>query len=336
MTPAQFAQIRSDMPANQRGITDAQIQQGVDAKMSAPNPTNQTSWLQVPRARQDMYRDMNPNISSIWDDPNSFRAQQARMAEYAEIRNPNGMRLSNLHREYMGPKEGQPNHGLAGHRFNDNAREGFYQRMGMVLPANYKDTAASAGWDKHPYLDRYVPPAPAAAAPSPAPSPAPAPAPMQTPTPMQAPSPTPPVQPSAPPMGKEGGLTDKQMFKVAFLAKCIEDGLTIDEIKVRVKQALYFAKKEAVEKRALDWSTLGMLPLAAAALGVGGSYWAGNNILGPGLHQVTKPRLPSKEDLLAEELVNEYDKQTENVTREAELTRRRRARDRNISGITRY
>ena len=131
-------------------------------------------------------------------------------------------------------------------------------------------------------------------------------------------------------------MTDKQMFKVAFLAKCIDEGLNIDEIKVRVKQALYFAKKEAVEKRALDWSTLGLMPLAAAALGIGGSYWAGKNILGPGLHQVTKPRLPSKEDLLAEELVNEYDKQTENVTREAELTRRRRARDRNISGITRY
>ena len=131
-------------------------------------------------------------------------------------------------------------------------------------------------------------------------------------------------------------MTDKQMFKVAFLAKCIDEGLTIDGIKLRVKQALHFAKKEALEKRALDWSTLGMLPLAAAALGIGGSYWAGNNILGPGLHQVTKPRLPSKEDLLAEELVNEYDKQTENVTREAELTRRRRARDRNISGITRY
>lgn len=143
--------------------------------------------------------------------------------------------------------------------------------------------------------------------------------------------------PPKPPMPKQGSaMTDKQMFKVAFLAKCIDEGLTIDGIKLRVKQALHFAKKEALEKRALDWSTLGMLPLAAAALGIGGSYWAGNNILGPGLHQVTKPRLPSKEDLLAEELVNEYDKQTENVTREAELTRRRRARDRNISGITRY
>lgn len=143
--------------------------------------------------------------------------------------------------------------------------------------------------------------------------------------------------PPRPPMPKQGSaMTDKQMFKVAFLAKCIDEGLTIDGIKLRVKQALYFAKKEAIEKRALDWSTLGLAPLAAAALGIGGSYWAGNQILGPGLHQITKPRLPSKEDLLAEELINEYDKQTENVTREAELTRRRRARDRNISGITRY
>ena len=149
-----------------------------------------------------------------------------------------------------------------------------------------------------------------------------------------APAPAPAPAPTA---NKQGSaMTDKQMFKVAFLAKCIDEGLTMDGIKLRVKQALYFAKKEAIEKRALDWSTLGLAPFAAAALGIGGSYWAGNQILGPGLHQVTKPRLPSKEDLLSEELINEYDKQTENVTREAELTRRRRARDRNISGITRY
>jgi hypothetical protein len=137
---------------------------------------------------------------------------------------------------------------------------------------------------------------------------------------------------------KQGSaMTDKQMFKVAFLAKCIEDGLTIDEIKLRVKQALH-----AVEKKA-NLAALGelirtvpALALGTAALTAGGGYYAGKNIVGPGIHEAFKAPLPDKDDLLKEEIINEYDRQAETIKRQAELTRRRRARDRGMSGITRY
>ena len=150
-----------------------------------------------------------------------------------------------------------------------------------------------------------------------------------TPAPAPAPAPTANKQGSA--------MTDKQMFKVAFLAKCIEEGLTIDEMKLRVKQALYFVEKKA------NWGALGelirtvpALALGTAALTAGGGYYAGKHILGPGIHEAFKAPLPDKEDLLKEEIINEYDRQAETIKRQAELTRRRRERDRGMSGITRY
>jgi hypothetical protein len=139
-------------------------------------------------------------------------------------------------------------------------------------------------------------------------------------------------------MGKEGGLTDKQMFKVAFLAKCIEDGLTIDEIKVRVKQALHVVEKKANTYAAIAdlIRTVPLLGLGAGSLIAGGGYYGGKNIIGPGIHEAFKAPLPDKEDLLKEEVINEYDRQAETIKRQAELTRRRRERDRGMSGITRY
>ena len=34
-------------------------------------------------------------------------------------------------------------------------------------------------------------------------------------------------------------MNNRQMFKAGFLAKCVEDGLTLPEIKQRVKQAIH-------------------------------------------------------------------------------------------------
>jgi len=138
-------------------------------------------------------------------------------------------------------------------------------------------------------------------------------------------------------------MNDKQMFKVAFLAKCVEDGLTLDQIHVRVKQALALAEKSAEGKSWFD--ALNPLPLirdlgytggGLAALGGAGSYYLGNKLLGPGLYQATKPPIPSKDDLLQEEITNEYDRLTEIIKRQTEMTRRKRERDRGISGVTRY
>jgi hypothetical protein len=149
------------------------------------------------------------------------------------------------------------------------------------------------------------------------------------------------VKSSVKPAVKQGAaMDDKQMFKVAFLAKCIDEGLNLDEIKTRVKQALYFA-----EKRALDGpitniiGQLGSIPLVGlaglTAVGAGG-YYLGNQVVGPGLHNVTKSPIPSREEMLNEELTNEYDRQATLIKRQTEMAKRRRERDRGISGVTRY
>jgi hypothetical protein len=112
---------------------------------------------------------------------------------------------------------------------------------------------------------------------------------------------------------------------------------------VRVKQALALVEKNAEGKSLFD--TLNPLPLirdagytglGLAALGGAGSYYLGNKLLGPAMYQATKAPIPSKEDLLQEELANEYDRQTEIIKRQTEMTRRKRERDRGMSGVTRY
>lgn len=143
---------------------------------------------------------------------------------------------------------------------------------------------------------------------------------------------------TTPKLNKQGSaMTDKQMFKVAFLAKCIEEGLTIDEIKLRVKQALYFAEKKASLSALGDlMRTVPAFAAGVVALTAGGGYYGGKHIIGPGIHEAFKAPLPDKDDLLKEEIINEYDRQAETIKRQSELTKRRRERDRGMSGITRY
>lgn len=153
---------------------------------------------------------------------------------------------------------------------------------------------------------------------------------------------------TTPKLSKQGeAMDDKQMFKVAFLAKCVEEGLTLDQIHTRVKQALAMTEKKAIVgletlQKLNPFSLLGyakdfsLTALGGAALAGAGSYYAGNKLLGPALYQMTKAPTPTKEDLLQEELSNEYDRQTDILKRQTEMTRRRRERDRGISGVTRY
>jgi hypothetical protein len=138
------------------------------------------------------------------------------------------------------------------------------------------------------------------------------------------------------PYSKQGeAMTEKQMFKVAFLSKCIEEGLTLDDIKLRVKQALYFTEKRANTLVEL-LKTMPVLAAGGAGLAGAGGYYLGNKVIGPGIHEALKKPIPDKEDMLREEIINEYDRQTETIKRQAELARRRRLRDMGISGVTRY
>lgn len=296
-----------------------------------------------------------------YDDDRSFYAGKARSDMYNSyqpgprpgVNNPQMMQLTNLHAKWK--KLPQFPGGVA--PANTPVQNMFFNTMGAHsqqgsatagMPTD-QNRAVFGGWKRHP-LDSFTETFPNNNnSPSPAPSPSPTPAPMTPPSPapmapMASMAPPPPGAP--PPLGKQGSaMTDKQMFKVAFLAKCVEDGLTLDQIHVRVKQALVLAEKKANKDGNSFWDSWNPLAIAkdiswaglagAGVVGAGG-YYMGNKVLGPGAYHLTKAPIPSKEDLLQEELVNEYDRQTDIIKRQTEMTKRKRERDRGISGVTRY
>jgi hypothetical protein len=54
------------------------------------------------------------------------------------------------------------------------------------------------------------------------------------------------------------------------------------------------------------------------------------------IHNVTKPNLPNRDEILKEELTREYERQADMLKKNTELAKRRKERSKNISGITRY
>jgi hypothetical protein len=173
-------------------------------------------------------------------------------------------------------------------------------------------------------------------------------------------------------------MTGKQLFKLAFLSKCIEDGLTMEQMCERAKQALHFSEKRSMhEKKALlkelgelslkglgygatgvgntieggkDLAVAGLqalgsglgslganLPWMAGAAAIGAPLAAGYYIGGPASYNMfSKPNLPTREEMMQEELLNEYEKQTKQLKQQSELAKRRKERSKGISGVTRY
>jgi len=158
------------------------------------------------------------------------------------------------------------------------------------------------------------------------------------------PNSVPDTGPKFKPVNKQGSaMTEKQLFKLAFVSKCIEDGLTLEEMALRVKQALYFAQKKAgFEKKAFGDSLVSaglsaLNPLTHFALAAGLPALGGYIALGPAYYNlVSKPNLPSKEELLQQELANEYEKQTDMLKKQTEMAKRRKERSKGISGVTRF
>jgi hypothetical protein len=146
------------------------------------------------------------------------------------------------------------------------------------------------------------------------------------------------------PMGKQGSsLSDKQVFKLAFIAKCIEDGLTVEQMCERVKQALHTVEKKAGathKSASILGSALGGISgglLGTGALAVGLPLALGYYGIGPASYNMfSKPNLPSREDLLKEELMSEYQRQADILRKNTELAKRRKERSKNISGVTRF
>ena len=128
-------------------------------------------------------------------------------------------------------------------------------------------------------------------------------------------------------------MNNRQMFKAGFLAKCVEDGLTIPEIKQRVKQAIH----TMTEKKANGiLEKIVQAPLAGI-LGIGAMGTAlGHMVIGPSVYETLKERKSTPEELMHQELVGEYDRQARIIEQNTDLARRKKLRDNGIRGITRY
>lgn len=309
-----------------------------------------------------------------YDNPNSYYARVLR---------------SQIAAAAMGTPAGQDKYKLL--RDNINLFAQNPQRI-QALHNNINWNPANGGsWMKHE-LDTKPAPAQNVGANNPQQAPPPpmnppmAPPMNQPMNPPMNPAPKPDFTPGKPPgfkpapngNNKQGSaMTEKQIFKLAFITKCIEDGLSVEEMAIRAKQALYFREKNAgMEKKA--W-----LAPALTGLGVGASYLGGKIIdagsatagaaadlakhtvstLGPyfinplthyGLaggvplalgyylagpaayNAFSKPNLPSREELLRQELQNEYEKQTDMLKKQTEMAKRRKERSKGISGVTRF
>lgn len=125
-------------------------------------------------------------------------------------------------------------------------------------------------------------------------------------------------------------MNNRQMFKAGFLAKCVEDGLTLPEIKQRVKQAIHVKKADGILESLAQAPVTGLL--GAGALGTA----LGHMVIGPSVYETFKERKSTPEELMHQELVGEYDRQARIIQQNTDLARRKKLRDNGIRGITRY
>ena len=125
-------------------------------------------------------------------------------------------------------------------------------------------------------------------------------------------------------------MNNRQMFKAGFLAKCVEDGLTLPEIKQRVKQAIHVKKADGILESLAQAPVAGLL--GAGALGTA----LGHMVIGPSVYETLKERKSTPEELMHQELVGEYYRQARIIQQNTDLARRKKLRDNGIRGITRY
>ena len=125
-------------------------------------------------------------------------------------------------------------------------------------------------------------------------------------------------------------MNNRQMFKAGFLAKCVEDGLTVPEIKQRVKQAIHVKKADGILESLANAPVTGLL--GAGAIGTA----LGHMVIGPSVYETLKERKSTPEELMHQELVGEYDRQARIIQQNTDLARRKKLRDNGIRGITRY
>jgi len=326
----------------------------VDAYVTSANQKDplmgQSYWGEMNPAMQKRVTGMGLN-QGLWDDPNSYNAKVLRTQMAGSMKNPNDMRFVNAANQF----KTLANVPQKLKTLDDNI--GFNRATGAWAPNKNDLMEGSPGYTAPPSLAAPTPsPAPMTGAP-----PGATPAPAVTATPKPAAGGTYATS-NFPQKKGSHNMTGKQLFKLAFLSKCIEDGLTMEQICERAKQALYFSEKRgagapgtgipiitpiadfltsAVEKAIGAVGTTGSAIGGIAGLGmataVGAPLAAGYYIGGPTAYNwLSKPNLPSREEMMQEELLNEYEKQTRQLKQQSELAKRRKERSKGISGVTRY
>jgi hypothetical protein len=128
-------------------------------------------------------------------------------------------------------------------------------------------------------------------------------------------------------------LSARDAFKVGFIARCAEDGLRPEEIRLRVKQAAELLEKHAtflgdmagkvvdvgkgIGTAAVDWG----VPLGLAAPPILGG------MAGYGLARATDIDDTDVEDIKNQEVLQEYRRQSDRLRRERAVRDYRHARD---------
>mgnify|MGYP003626125732 CR=1 FL=1 len=139
-------------------------------------------------------------------------------------------------------------------------------------------------------------------------------------------------------------LSPQEAFKLGFLSKCVEQGLTVSQMRAEVKKAsdeLDLIEKEAVfdwfqpERREV-WDTIGNLA-ETAGTGVLGALALGPPAAGAAagiLHsQLSDVDEEDVEDVKKRELVDEYLRQAEKLRQSARMREHRDSRKKRPGGL---
>ena len=121
-------------------------------------------------------------------------------------------------------------------------------------------------------------------------------------------------------------LTEEQQFKVGFLQRCAEEGLSIEETKQRVKEALYVMREKKAFFPELA-SAAGVASIAAPIIaGAGTGYLAAK-----GFHSDNHDVV---EEAKQDEVAGEYERLAEEARRRTRLRQLQSATGQRVIALT--
>lgn len=112
-------------------------------------------------------------------------------------------------------------------------------------------------------------------------------------------------------------LTNRQAFKVGFLLRCADEGLSSEEVKNRIEKAAMLFEKEADSKPGLLADAGKSALMAAIAVGAGLPIGAG--LIGGTLAANLTSNPIDEEDVRKKELINEYKRLARKANQQTKL-----------------